>query len=101
MTYMNKHYIYIVKCSDDTLYTGYTNDIFSRLKKHNLGIGAKYTRGRTPIKLKYYEEFENKSDALKKEYAIKKLSKNKKIEYIYLNLTEELNKNILEINNKL
>lgn len=73
------HYIYILKCSDDTLYTGYTNDLEKRIKTHNAKKGAKYTRGRTPVELLYFEEFEDKSSALKREIAIKKLSREKKL----------------------
>jgi putative endonuclease len=75
-------YVYILRCSDDTLYTGYTNDLEERIKTHNLGKGAKYTRGRIPVKLEYYEEFENKSDALKRESKIKKYKRSKKINLI-------------------
>lgn len=57
------HYTYIVQCSDGTLYTGYTNDLEKRMKAHNDKKGAKYTRGRTPVTLKYFEGFDNKTDA--------------------------------------
>lgn len=67
--------VYIVLCKDDTLYTGITNDIENRIKKHNNGTGAKYTRGRGPVKLVYSTEMEDKSSALKEEYRIKKLSR--------------------------
>lgn len=72
------HYIYIVECSDKTLYTGYTNDLDKRIKAHNMKKGAKYTRGRTPVVLKYYEVFDNKIDAMKREAKIKKLRRAKK-----------------------
>jgi putative endonuclease len=72
------HYIYIVECSDKTLYTGYTNDLDKRIKAHNENKGAKYTRGRTPVVLKYFEEFDNKIDAMKRESQIKKLRRAKK-----------------------
>lgn len=75
-------YVYILECNDKTLYTGYTTNLKNRLKKHNNSVGAKYTRGRTPVKLVYFEVFENKSDALKREIAIKKFSRLKKIELI-------------------
>ena len=52
------HYTYIVECSDGSLYTGYTNNLKKRIKAHNDKKGAKYTRGRTPVTLKYYEEFD-------------------------------------------
>lgn len=73
------HYIYIVECRDNTLYTGYTTDLDKRIKTHNSKKGAKYTRGRTPVVLKYYEEFDNKVDAAKRESQIKKLKRTKKL----------------------
>ncbi|HNZ82578.1 MAG TPA: GIY-YIG nuclease family protein [Sedimentibacter sp.] len=73
------HYIYILECRDKTLYTGYTNDLDKRIKTHNEKKGAKYTRGRTPVVLKYYEEFDNKIDAMKRESQIKKLRRVKKL----------------------
>ena len=72
-------YIYIVKCSDDTLYTGWTTNIERRIKCHNSGKGAKYTRCRLPVELVYFETFEDKSTALKREYEIKQLSRDKKL----------------------
>lgn len=76
------HYVYIVECADDTLYTGYTTDIARRIEEHNLGEGAKYTRGRTPVELCYQEQFKNRSLAQKREYKIKQLSRKEKIELI-------------------
>ncbi|MBP1927000.1 putative endonuclease [Sedimentibacter acidaminivorans] len=76
------YYIYIAECGDGTLYTGFTVDLEKRIKVHNKGKGAKYTRGRTPLVLKYYEEFDSKNDALRRESEIKKLKKIKKIELI-------------------
>ena len=78
-----KFYCYILRCSDGTLYTGYTNNIVKRLDKHNSGKGAKYTRSRRPCVLAYYEEFSDKSSAMKREYAIKQLSRKQKEELIY------------------
>lgn len=72
------HFIYIVQCADQTLYTGYTNDVQKRIETHNKGRGAKYTRCRLPVKLVYVEEFDNKSDALKREYFIKQMSRQQK-----------------------
>ena len=69
------NYTYILKCSDDSFYTGWTNDIEKRVLDHNEGRGAKYTRGRTPVELVYYEKFQTKEEAMKREYAIKHLSK--------------------------
>lgn len=78
----NMHYIYIVECCDGTLYTGYTTDLEKRIKTHNEKKGAKYTRGRTPVSLKYYEEFDNKVDAMKRESKIKEMHKDKKLRLI-------------------
>lgn len=75
-------YVYIIKCSDDTLYTGYTKDLDKRIETHNQGLGAKYTRGRIPVELVYSEKHTNKSDALKREYYIKSLAKGKKLSLI-------------------
>ena len=66
-----KYHIYILLCSDNTYYTGFTTDVEKRLAEHNSGKGAKYTRGRTPCKLVYTESFEDKSSALKREWEIK------------------------------
>jgi len=74
--------VYILDCSDHTYYTGITNDLNSRLAKHNDGKGAKYTRGRRPVTLLKSWEFPSKSEALKEEYRIKKLTKIQKIELI-------------------
>lgn len=75
-------YVYILECADHSLYTGYTTDIDARVDKHNAGLGAKYTRGRRPVTLRYVEMYDTKSDALKREYAIKQLSKEAKIKLI-------------------
>jgi putative endonuclease len=72
------HYVYIVECSDGTLYTGYTTDIDRRLNEHNSGDGAKYTRGRTPVELVHSEEYETRSAAMSREYEIKQLSRDQK-----------------------
>ena len=76
------HYCYILLCSDGTLYCGYTNDLVKRVNTHNRGKGAKYTRQRTPVKLVYSEEFKTKSEALKREHQIKKLSRKEKLALI-------------------
>lgn len=75
-------YVYILKCSDGTFYTGWTTDPKARLNAHNSGSGAKYTRGRRPVSLVYYEELSSRSEALKREAAIKRLPRNKKLELI-------------------
>ncbi len=75
-------YVYILRCSDGTLYTGWTTDLEARINTHNSGSGAKYTRCRRPVSLAYYEEVSDRSAALKREAAIKKLPRNKKLELI-------------------
>lgn len=69
-----KNYVYIIKCADNTYYTGWTTNIKKRIKTHNNGNGAKYTKSRRPVKLVYLEVLETKSLALKREYAIKQLT---------------------------
>lgn len=76
------HYIYIVECSDGTLYTGYTNNLEKRIITHNEGKGAKYTRGRIPVILRYFEQFDLKNNAMKREAEVKKLSRIKKFELL-------------------
>lgn len=70
---------YILKCNDNSLYTGWTNDITHRLKMHNEGKGAKYTRGRGPVELVYLEEFETKQEAMSREAKIKRLTRKEKL----------------------
>ena len=72
------NYTYIVKCADSTFYTGWTNDLDKRIKAHNSGKGAKYTKTRRPVKLVYYEEHETKNEAMSREYAIKQLTRKEK-----------------------
>ena len=74
----NKHYVYILRCADDTLYTGWTTDVKKRVETHNSGKGAKYTRSRLPVELVYTEEFEDKIEAQKRAYAIKQLTRAEK-----------------------
>ena len=76
------NYVYILQCADNTLYTGYTNDLERRINLHNSGKGTKYTRGRTPVKLRYFEEYQTKSEAMKREYAIKQLKRQDKLRLI-------------------
>ena len=82
------NYVYILKCSDESLYTGWTNSLEKRLKAHNSGKGAKYTKARLPVELVYFEEYEDKIEAMKREYEIKQLTRVKK-----LKLIETCNKN--------
>ena len=75
----DKHYVYILRCSDNSLYTGYSTDPVRRLSEHNHSKrGAKYTRSRRPCSLVHIEMFDTKSEALKREYQIKHLSKREK-----------------------
>ena len=76
------YYVYLLHCGDGTLYAGFTNDLARRLAVHNAGRGAKYTRSRLPVELVYWENFPNKSSALKREYAIKRLSRAEKLSLI-------------------
>lgn len=78
----NKHYIYILQCNDGTLYTGYTVNVEKRVKLHEAGKGAKYTRGRGPFKLLYKESFPTKSAAMKREHEIKQWNREKKLSLI-------------------
>ena len=71
-------FVYMLRCADGSLYTGYTNDVKRRETVHNTGKGAKYTKSRLPVQLVYWEGFEDRSDALKRECAIKKLNKKQK-----------------------
>ncbi len=73
------YWLYILQCSDNTLYTGITNDLTSRLKKHNLGIASKYTAARLPARIVYTESLPDKSSALKREIAVKKLKRIEKL----------------------
>ena len=77
-----KNYTYILKCADGTLYCGWTNDLEKRLKAHNGGKGAKYTRARLPVTLAYFEEFEASADAQKREYQIKQMTRKEKLKLI-------------------
>lgn len=76
------NYTYILKCSDGTYYTGWTNNLEKRVSDHNQGRGAKYTKARRPVELIYYEEFMTKEEAMKREYAIKHLTRQKKEQLI-------------------
>lgn len=74
--------VYILECSDGTLYTGWTNNIDKRFAAHQSGQGAKYTKVRLPVKLVYIEKCEDKSTGMKREYEIKQLKKSEKLELI-------------------
>ena len=72
---VEKHYAYMLMCADNTIYSGYTNNLEKRVEVHNSGKGAKYTRNRRPVRLVYFECFETKSEAMHREYEFKQLSR--------------------------
>jgi putative endonuclease len=69
------HVVYVLECADGSLYTGYTTDLDRRVAEHDAGEGAKYTRGRAPVELRYQESYDSKSAAMSREYQIKQLSR--------------------------
>ena len=73
-----RNYTYIIRCSDGTLYTGWTNDLEKRIASHNDGTGGKYTRARRPVKLVYHEAFKTKQEAMSREWQIKHMSRQDK-----------------------
>ena len=77
-----KNYVYILRCADDTLYCGWTNDLDKRIKVHQSGKGAKYTRARLPVTLEYFEELETSVEAQKREYEIKQMTRKAKLKLI-------------------
>lgn len=74
--------VYMLRCSDGTLYTGWTDNLKKRLAAHNAGKGAKYTRGRGPVDLVYKEVFASKPEAMRREYAIKKMARGEKMDLL-------------------
>ncbi|WP_145523715.1 GIY-YIG nuclease family protein [Virgibacillus sp. SK37] len=74
-----EHFVYMLRCKDNSLYTGYTNNLENRLKAHRDGKGAKYTRGRGPFQVVYIEKIATKEQALKREYEIKQLKRKEKL----------------------
>ena len=86
----DKWFVYILRCADNSLYTGITKDVDRRLKQHNAGTASRYTRGRLPVSLKYQEEQPNQSMALKRELAIKALSLKAKEAHIRLTKVQDL-----------
>ena len=76
------NYAYILQCADGTFYTGWTNDPEKRLAAHNNGTASKYTRVRRPVSMVYYEVFETKEEAMRREYAIKQLTRQEKLKLI-------------------
>jgi len=77
-----KYFTYVVRCNDDSLYTGYTKDLINRINVHNAGMGAKYTRARLPVRLIYFEEFDSITKAMWRELEIKKMTRKQKLNLI-------------------
>ena len=88
MDQSNNFYFYVLQCSDNTLYAGYTNDVERRVAVHNAGKGAKYTKARLPVQCIYHEAFESKNEAMRVEYAFKQLTRKQKLDYIRRNSNE-------------
>lgn len=78
-----KNYVYILSCADGTFYTGWTTHLEERVNTHNQGKGSKYTRSRRPVKLLYWEEYSDKGEALRREAAIKKMTRKQKEELCF------------------
>ncbi|MEI7556359.1 GIY-YIG nuclease family protein [Candidatus Chlorohelix sp.] len=78
----NHFYVYILRCADNTLYTGWTINLAVRVARHNIGKGAKYTRARLPVTLVYYEECEDEKSARRREFAIKRLTRAEKLNLV-------------------
>jgi len=76
------NYTYILRCADGTFYTGWTNDLERRLAAHNAGKGGKYTRSHRPVSLAYFETFETKEEAMRREVQIKQLTRSEKLKLI-------------------
>ena len=96
----SEHYVYILRCRDGSLYTGWTTDLAKRVKAHNDGRGAKYTKSRRPVRLAYFECFDEKIPAQKREREIKKLSKAQK-ESLVLSLSDDRAKTVKAVNERL
>ncbi|WP_226585965.1 GIY-YIG nuclease family protein [Halobacillus litoralis] len=78
----NSHFVYMLRCKDHTLYTGYTNNLKARIDKHQKGQGAKYTRGRGPLVLEAFQTYPTKSEAMQEEYRLKKMTREQKEQWI-------------------
>ncbi len=81
----NAHYVYVVRCANGSLYTGYTKDIEARIAAHNKGKGGRYTRAHRPVELITYWRFETKREALQAEFKLKQLPRRKKLELVQAN----------------
>ena len=89
---MDAYFTYMVLCSDNTLYTGYTDNLKRRMEAHNSGKGAKYTRSRGPVKLVYWEKYSTKQKAMQQEYAIKQLTRAQKLKLLPEDVQNKINK---------
>ncbi len=76
------NYVYILRCGDGSLYTGWTNDLDARLESHRSGRGGKYTRSHLPVELAYSEEYGSREDAMRREWQIKQLTRTQKLKLI-------------------
>jgi putative endonuclease len=89
------NFTYMLRCSDGTLYTGWTTNLERRLKAHNQGTGAKYTRARRPVVLAYYEAFDTREEAMRREWQIKQLPRKEKLELIASGSDKRIHENIV------
>lgn len=76
------NYVYLLRCADDSLYCGWTTDLAARITAHNTGGGAKYTRSRLPVELVYFETYDDRHEAMSREWHIKRMSRSRKLELI-------------------
>jgi putative endonuclease len=97
---MMNHIVYILECKDGTYYTGYTNDIDKRLKAHETGKGAKYTRGRGPFQVLHMESYPTKEEAMSREAKIKQMRRSDKEQLVQKEVNSGWNKRVLEMNHK-
>lgn len=79
---METNYTYLLQCADGSIYCGWTNHLEARVQAHNLGKGAKYTKSRRPVRLVYYEVFATKQEAMRREWALKQLTRAEKLKLI-------------------
>lgn len=93
MTEEKKFYCYILRCHDNSLYTGWTLDPQNRLQAHNRGTASAYTNSRKPVEMVHLEVFSSKSDAMKREYAIKQMTREEKLRLIEMDKTESTGNN--------
>lgn len=82
MTDRDRHFVYVLRCGDGTFYTGYTTDVDRRVREHERGDGAKYTRGRGPLDVVHVEAYDDRSSAMRREYEVKQLTRAEKRELV-------------------